>query len=82
MEILWWLAPAVVVMGAAMVWVSWVGRKGYGAVDPEVAAERLGRALEKDLPTPRRTAPVRQTHQPSTGVAVRPSQRSSGLFGS
>ena len=72
MEILLWLVPSAVVTIAAMAWVSWVGRDGRGEVDRDVAAERLGRAIAKDLPTgPRRTsAPARDR---STGIAVRPS---------
>jgi hypothetical protein len=73
MEILWWLAPAVAVTLLTMAWVSWVSRAGYGEVDPEVAAQRLGKALAKE-PRFRRTpaASVRQVRQPSTGVAIRP----------
>ena len=72
MEILLWLAPAVVVTVLAMVWVSWVGRDGRGEVDRDVAVERLGKALGKELPagTRRTSAPVRDR---STGIAVRPS---------
>ena len=72
MEILLWLVPALVVTCAAMVWVSWVGRDGHGEVDRDVAVERLGKALAKDLPagTRRTAAPARDR---STGIAVRPS---------
>lgn len=74
MEILLWLVPAAVVTVAAMVWVSWVGRDGHGEIDRDVAAERLGRALAKELPagTRRTSAPARDR---STGIAVRPSHR-------
>ena len=72
MEILLWLVPSVVLTGAAMLWVSWVSRDGRGEVDRDVAVERLGRALAKDLPagTRRTAAPARDR---STGIAVRPS---------
>ena len=72
MEILLWLVPALVVTCAAMVWVSWVGRDGHGEVDRDVAVERLGKALAKELPagTRRTSAPARDR---STGIAVRPS---------
>jgi hypothetical protein len=71
-EILLWLVPAVVVTLAAMVWVSWVGRDGHGEIDRDVAVERLGKALAKELPagTRRTSAPARDR---STGIAVRPS---------
>ena len=72
MEILLWLVPAVVVTAVAMAWVSWVGRDGHGEVDRDVAVERLGKALAKELPagTRRTAAPARDR---STGIAVRPS---------
>ncbi len=72
MEILLWLVPSVVVTVLAMAWVSWVGRDGRGEVDREVAVERLGKALAKELPagTRRTSAPARDR---STGIAVRPS---------
>ena len=76
MEILLWLVPAVVVTVVAMVWVSWIGRDGRGEVDRDVAVEKLGKALAKDLPagTRRTAAPARDR---STGIAVRPSHGSS-----
>lgn len=75
MGILLWLVPAVVVTLAAMAWVSWVGREGHGEIDRDVAVERLGKALAKDLPagTRRTSAPARDR---STGIAVRPSRGS------
>ena len=72
MEILLWLVPSAVVTIVAMVWVSWVGRDGRGEVDRDVAVERLGRALAKELPAgARRTPPAARDR--STGIAVRPS---------
>ena len=72
MEILLWLVPSAVVALAAMAWVSWAGRDGRGEVDRDVAVERLGKAIAKELPagTRRTSAPVRDR---STGIAVRPS---------
>ena len=72
MEILLWLVPSGVVALIAMAWVSWAGRDGRGEVDRDVAVERLGRAIAKELPagTRRTSAPVRDR---STGIAVRPS---------
>lgn len=74
-EILLWLVPSVVVTSLAMAWVTWVGRDGRGEVDRDVAVERLGKALAKELPAGRRrtSAPVRDR---STGIAVRPSHGS------
>jgi hypothetical protein len=71
-EILLWLVPAAVVTVVAMLWVSWVSREGRGEVDRDVAVERLGKALAKELPagTRRPSAPARDR---STGIAVRPS---------
>lgn len=72
MEILLWLVPSAVVAVVAMTWVSWAGRDGRGEVDRDVAVERLGRAIAKELPagTRRTSAPA---HDRSTGIAVRPS---------
>ena len=74
-EILLWLVPSVVVTVAAMLWVSWVGRDGRGEVDRDVAVERLGRALAKDLPAGTRRTPS-SARDRSTGIAVRPSHGS------
>lgn len=72
MEILLWLVPSAVVTAAAMAWVSWAGRAGHRAVDRDVAVQRLGKALGKDLPAgARRTSPP--VRDRSTGIAVRPS---------
>lgn len=72
MEILLWLVPAAVATVLAMLWVSWVGRDGHGEVDREVAVERLGKALARELPAgaPRTPASSRERN---TGIAVRPS---------
>ena len=71
MEILLWLAPAVVMTTVAMLWVSWVSRDGRGEVDRDVAVERLGKALAKELPAGNRRTPVHARDR-STGIAVRP----------
>lgn len=70
MEILWWLAPTVVVTVLAMLGVAWLGRAERGQVDREQAAARLGQALRtphKGLERP--GSSVRRER--STGVAVR-----------
>jgi hypothetical protein len=75
-EILLWLVPSVVVTALAMAWVSWVGRDGRGEVDRDVAVQKLGKALAKDLPADARRTPPRipaQARDRSTGIAVRPS---------
>ncbi len=74
MEILWWLAPPVVVTGGAMLWVGWVSRAGYGEVDREVAVERMAKALRKEHPGMTRPGPAAsRPRDRSTGIAVRPS---------
>ncbi|UFN44195.1 hypothetical protein [Nocardioides okcheonensis] len=72
MEILLWLVPAGLTTVVAMLWVSWVGRDGHGEVDREVAVERLGKALAKDLPAGTRPTPA-SSRDRNTGIAVRPS---------
>ncbi|MBS2938933.1 hypothetical protein KDN32_14430 [Nocardioides sp. J2M5] len=72
MEILLWLVPAAVATVLAMLWVSWVGRDGHGEVDREVAVERLGKALAKELPAGSRRTPA-SSRERNTGIAVRPS---------
>jgi hypothetical protein len=71
-EILLWLVPSVLVTVAAMLWVSWISRDGRGEVDRDVAVERLGKALAKELPTGHRPT-VAHPRDRSTGIAVRPS---------
>jgi hypothetical protein len=76
-EILWWLAPPVVVTVAAMAWAGWMSREGRGEVDRDVAVERLARALTQDRPAPQRVPrPAREADR-STGIAVRPTRRAS-----
>ncbi len=71
---LWWLPAAVVTLGA-MVWVSWLGRTRSEEPDrSEGAQARFAAAIERDLPQGVRRTPSRP-HEPSTGIAVRPSQR-------
>ena len=71
-QILWWLLPPALVTGLAMAWVSWLGRDGRGAVDPDVAVRRMAEALSR--PAPQVYASARRRER-STGVAVRPSSR-------
>ncbi len=76
MEILFWLVPAGVATVAAMLWVAWAGREGRGEVDREAAVARLGAALERESPVRRGMEPRRPVDR-STGIAVRPSRRTS-----
>ncbi len=73
MEILWWLAPAVVVTAVAMVWVSWLGRDGRGEIDRDEAVARLGEALSRDRV--RRDARQVRVRERGAGVAVRAPRR-------
>lgn len=77
-EILLWLVPAAVVTVLAMLWVGWLGREGRGAVDRDVAVRRLAAALSKESPKrqPQRYAAPQPPRDRSTGIAVRPAQRS------
>jgi hypothetical protein len=77
-EILWWLAPPVVATVLAMGWVSWLGRAGRGQVDPDVAARRLGDAMARPTRLARAFPRPSSPEERGTGVAVRPSSRTSG----
>lgn len=75
MEILWWLAPPVVVTVVAMLWVGWLAREGRGEVDREVAVQRLAKAMRKEHPGLARPRPAdSRPRDRSTGIAVRPSR--------
>ena len=81
MEILWWLAPPVVVTVVAMAWVSWLGRESRGEIDRDEAVARLAKALEpgerRRFSRPRPEVRVVVEPRPperSTGIAVRPSR--------
>ncbi len=76
-EILWWLAPPVVVTCVTMAWVAWLGREGRGEVDRDVAVSRMADALGRPSRHPT-GGPARPVHERdrSTGIAVRPSSRS------
>jgi hypothetical protein len=74
MEILLWLVPPAVVAVLAMLGVAWAGREGRGVVDPEVATERLARAMSRETDPVRRAVVTRPAAERSTGVAVRRSQ--------
>lgn len=75
-EILWWLAPAVVVTVLAMAWVGWVGRD----LDPqdekakEKAQQKLAEAILREHPGQVLTR--RKPADRSTGIAVRSSRSS------
>jgi hypothetical protein len=73
-EILWWLAPPVVVTLVAMAWVTWAGER-RGQVSREVAVERLARALRQESPGQKVPGPgATRPRDRSTGIAVRPSR--------
>lgn len=81
MEILWWLAPPVLVTVVAMVWVSWVGRESRKEIDRDEAVARLAKVLEpgerRRFARPRpevRVAVEPRPQERSTGIAVRPSR--------
>ena len=73
MEVLLWLAPAVVVTAAAMAWAGWAGRQRRESVDRDEAVRRLGAALERQARSPGYAVPAEpsRTTERSTGVAVR-----------
>ena len=76
-EILLWLAPAVVVTAGAMVVAAWAGRERHESDRrSEAAKERFAAAIQRDHPasTLARPRPVRDR---STGIAVRPSRAGS-----
>ena len=77
MEILLWLAPAVVVTAVAMAVAGWAGRERHQSDRrSEAAKERFAAAIRRDHPasTLARPRPVRDR---STGIAVRPSSAGS-----
>lgn len=75
MEILWWLAPAGVVLVLAMLWAAWAGRP---QIEPrersEEAYARFAAAMAKEHPAAGKPRPVAPPDR-STGIAVRPSSR-------
>lgn len=81
MEILLWLVPPVALTGLAMLWVSWWGREGRGAVDHEEAVARLGAALEAEPRTGFLNLLRRRAPRPLPGYAAPPAprDRSSGV---
>jgi len=74
-EILLWLVPAAVVTGVAMLVIGWFGRDDRGQVDRETAARLLGEALSSEPRSNLGYAVERRTAEPSTGVALRTTQR-------
>jgi cytochrome c-type biogenesis protein CcmH/NrfF len=67
-EILLWLLPAVVVTGAAMVWVGWIGRDRPERERTAVEQQRFAEAVMRQVPDERRRPRQRER---STGVATR-----------
>lgn len=67
-EILLWLLPSVVVTGAAMAWVSWVGRERPERERSAAEQERFAQAVMRPVPDERRRPRQRER---STGVAQR-----------
>ena len=65
MEILLWLVPAVVVTTVAALVAAYAGRDTADAPDRETALARIGEALERDLPSPRRGDSGEQTRRAS-----------------
>ena len=55
MEILLWLAPAVLVTAVAAAVAAYAGREPAETPDREETLARIGEALDRDLPRPRRT---------------------------
>lgn len=53
MEILLWLAPAVVVTAMAAAVAAYAGREPTRTPDREETLARIGEALDRDLPQPR-----------------------------
>lgn len=75
MEILWWLAPAVVATVVAMCWAAWAGRPRVEHEDrSEAAYERFAAAIQREHPGAQRPRPAGYRDR-STGIAVRPSRR-------
>jgi hypothetical protein len=75
-QILIWLAPAVLVTVVAMAWAAWAGRPQREHADrSEAAYERFAAAMQKEHPGVSRPRPA-VVRDRSTGIAVRPSRRS------
>lgn len=75
MEILAWLLPSGVVLVVMMAWAAWAGRPQREETDrSEAAYERFARAIAKEHPGAGRTPPP-VVRDRSTGIAVRPSRR-------
>ncbi len=77
MEILIWLVPSGVVLVIMMGWAAWAGRPQREETDrSEAAYERFAKAIAKEHPAAGRARPP-VVRDRSTGIAVRPSRRSS-----
>ncbi len=78
MEILLWLVPPAVATVLAMVWATWAGQpQREDRERSEADYERFVEALTKKHPTVGSPRPV-TVRDRSTGIAVRPSRRTSG----
>jgi hypothetical protein len=76
-EILIWLVPSGVVLVIMMGWAAWAGRPQREETDrSEAAYERFAKAIAKEHPAAGRARPP-VVRDRSTGIAVRPSRRSS-----
>jgi hypothetical protein len=76
-EILIWLVPSGVVLVIMMGWAAWAGRPQREETDrSEAAYERFAKAIANDHPAAGRARPP-VVRDRSTGIAVRPSRRSS-----
>jgi hypothetical protein len=74
-EILLWLVPPAVATVLAMVWAAWAGRpQRQGPDRSEAAYERFAQALTREHPAAGRPRPSVPRDR-STGIAVRPSRR-------
>jgi hypothetical protein len=78
-EILWWWLPPAIVTLIAMLWVGWLGRaRDMGPDRSDAAQARFAAAIMRDLPSAvtNRVSEPRPMRERSTGIAIRPSQRS------
>jgi hypothetical protein len=80
-EILVWLVPSAVVTVVAMLWASWAGRPQREPTErsSDAAYERFARAITREHPAAGRPRTlVARDRDRSTGIAVRPSRRTTG----
>ena len=79
MEILVWLVPAAAVTVVAMLWATWAGRPQREQTERSDAAyDKFARAIAREHPGAGRPRPLpARDRDRSTGIAVRPSRRTS-----